>query len=283
MTYAIEAQNIIKKYGHIQALNGLSLQVKQGEIFGLLGANGAGKTTLIKILVGILKADSGDIHVMDMNPVREKHKIRLKVGYMPQSPALYDDLTARENIRFFGRAHRIQNLEQRINEVLEFTLLGDRADDPIYSFSGGMRQRASLACALVHEPDLLLLDEPGAGVDPKLRESFWIHFRELAAQGKTLLVSTHQMDEALHCDRVAVMRAGEVLASDAPRELLRRGKTHLRITRNGETQQHTLSGQQSELLALLQQYGLSPNVTELHIEEDTLEDVVLRIIDERKH
>ena len=279
MTQAIVVEDVTKTYGDVLALDGLSLQVEEGEIFGLLGANGAGKTTLIKILVGALKPDTGHIRVMGYDPVKQKYEIRPRVGYMPQQLALYDDLSAHENVSFFGTARQIPNLKKRVNEVLELLGLEDRINDPVHEFSGGMKQRVSLACALVHQPKLLLLDEPTTGVDPKLRESLWTHFHELTKQGVTILISTHQMDEAFHCNRVAVMRGGMALATDTPRGLMARGHAQVKVWRNGSTETHDMENYRDDLPQLL---GIRGQVDKIEIEEDTLEDVVLNLIAEKE-
>lgn len=283
MITAIAAHALKKSYGSVRALDGLSLEVQQGEIFGLLGANGAGKTTFIKTLIGMLRLDEGALQVMGYDPRREAHAIRRQTGYMPQFPALYDDLSARENIRFFGQPHRLANLNQRIDEVLAFVDLLERANSPIHAFSGGMKQRASLACALVHRPRLLLLDEPTTGIDPKLRHSFWSHFRELTEQGTTLVISTHQMDEALHCDRIAVMRAGQVLACDTPLGLLARGRTTVTIRRGGEVFRETIANAPDALPSLLRRFGLDSAVTQIDLREETLENVVLSLISAQRN
>jgi ABC-2 type transport system ATP-binding protein len=277
---AIVTEGVKKSYGRIEALRGLSLTVQRGEIFGLLGANGAGKSTLIKILVGATRADSGYVQVLGLDPIKQRHALREQIGYMPQFKALYDDLSARDNVRFFGKAHRIDDLERRIDEVIEFLNLTDRQHDPVYGYSGGMEQRVSLACALIHRPRLMFLDEPSTGVDPKLREALWGHFRELTQQGVTILVSTHQMDEAMHCDRVAVMRGGEVLACDSPRGLLSRGGATITIWRAGEAQTQTLDHYADQLPEML---GVAPEVSRIEIHEDTLEDVVLDLINHGKN
>jgi ABC-2 type transport system ATP-binding protein len=172
--------------------------------------------------------------VMGANPFAQAAEVRHKIGYMPQAPALYEDLSPRNNLRFFGRAHGVQALERRIDDVFDLIGLRARERDAVYGFSGGMKQRLSLACALLHAPRVLFLDEPTAGVDPKLREVFWQHFRDLASSGVTLIVSTHQMDEALFCERLAVLRAGTVLACETPAELLRRGRTRVRLWRDNQ-------------------------------------------------
>jgi ABC-2 type transport system ATP-binding protein len=279
MNQAVAVSNISKHYGHVEALSDLSVTIEAGEIFGLLGANGAGKTTLIKILVGALDADSGSVSVLGLHPQRQKHELRRLTGYMPQQPALYEDLTARDNVRFFARAQPISRLEQRIDEVLEFLDLGNRADDPVYKFSGGMKQRVSLACALVHQPKLLLLDEPSTGVDPKLREALWAHFRALTQEGVTIVLSTHQMDEALHCHRVAVMRNGSLLASDTPRNLLARGQAKVVIWKEHESHTYEFDNYRVELPQAL---GIQDRVKKIEIQEETLEDVVLRMIAEKE-
>ncbi len=197
---------------------------------------------------------------------------------MPQQPALYEDLTARDNVRFFGKARHIPDLEGRISEVLDFLLLGNRANEPVYRFSGGMRQRLSLACALVHRPKLLLLDEPSTGVDPKLRDSLWEHFHQLTEQGVSILISTHQMDEALHCDRVAVMRAGQVLAYDAPRALLARGHAKVKLWHGDSVEELEFSNYRTELPKHL---GIDNRYSRIEIQEDSLETIVLRLIAEK--
>lgn len=275
---AISCAGVRKKYGAIEALRGVDLEVRPGEIFGLIGANGAGKSTLIKLLVGTTRPTAGALRVLGLDPVKQAGQLRKQVGYMPQAPALYEDLSPRDNVRFFGAAHDIPDLHGRVEEVIAFTSLAARADDAVFGFSGGMKQRVSLACALVHEPRLLLLDEPTAGIDPKLREAFWEHFRNLASQGVTLLVSTHLMDEALSCDRVAVMRDGAVLACDTPRALLRRGRTQVIVWRDGQEERETVTDYPTQLPALLRRHHFDDSVTRIELEEDTLEEVVLGMI-----
>ncbi|GIV95632.1 MAG: hypothetical protein KatS3mg057_0289 [Herpetosiphonaceae bacterium] len=279
---AISVSGLRKLYGRFEALKDVSLTVERGEIFGLLGANGAGKSTLIKVLVGSLKPSAGSVQVLGLDPIKQAQLLRRQIGYMPQVPALYEDLSPRDNVRFFGKAHGLANLERRIDEVLEFVNLRSRERDPVYSFSGGMKQRVSLACALIHAPRLLLLDEPSAGVDPKLREAFWQHFRELAANGVTLLVSTHQMDEAFHCDRVAIMRDGLFLACDTPKNLMRRGRAQISIWRGAEVDRHAVTNYAEQLPGILRRYNLDPSITRVEIEEDTLEAIVLDMINVRE-
>jgi len=279
---AISCTGVVKRYGAVEALKGVDLSVRPGEIFGLIGANGAGKSTLIKLLVGTARATAGSVRVLGMDPLRQAGQVRSQAGYMPQAPALYEDLSPRDNVRFFGGAHGVPDLTQRTEEVINFVNLRGRADDAVFGFSGGMKQRVSLACALVHRPQVLLLDEPTAGVDPKLREAFWQHFRDLATAGTTLLVSTHLMDEALFCDRVAVMRDGAVLVSDSPKALLRRGRTRVSVWCGDERQSETLADYPSELPGLLRRRGLEDSVTRIELDEDTLETVVLELINERE-
>jgi ABC-2 type transport system ATP-binding protein len=274
----VDVEGLTKHYGRIEAIRDVSLRVKRGEIFGLLGANGAGKTTLIRTLVGSSLATAGTVSVLGMNPANEAHKLRRQVGYMPQKPALYEDLSAWDNVRFFAQAHRLSNLEARVRAVLTFTELWERRHDLVHTFSGGMKQRVSLACALVHRPPVLLLDEPSAGVDPKLREAFWRHFHFLAGEGVTILLSTHQMDEAIHCDRVAVMRHGVILICDAPAKLLSRGRAQVSVWCDGQVRHQTISNYPEELPQLLQAYNLTPAVSRIEIQASTLEDIVLDLI-----
>src|SRR5215213_3002370 len=154
----------------------------------------------------------GGVRVMGLNPLKDRSELRQRIGYMPQGPALYEDLSARGNVAFFGAAHRTENLNKRVDEVLQFTDLSERANNAVHTFSGGMKGRVSLACTLVHDPEVIFLDEPTAAVDPQLRSRFWKTFRELARGGTTLFISTHLMDEAVLCDRIAILRKGSVIA-----------------------------------------------------------------------
>jgi len=277
----IELDQLAKRYGHITALRRVTLSVGQGEIFGLLGPNGAGKTTLIRLLTGSSRATAGSVKVLGFDPVRNSQAVRRQIGYMPQAPALYEDLSPRDNIRFFGRAHNLSRMDERIDELLDFSKLRQRERDAVYTFSGGMKQRVSLACALVHRPRVLLLDEPTAGVDPRLRTEFWDHFRDLARGGVTLLISTHHMDEALLCDRLAILSDGGLLACDTPRHLLDRGHTRVHIWRGQETVIETRENYSETLPQLLRAYGLDDAVAKIEIERDTLEQIVLRMIENR--
>ena len=281
-TTAIHIRKLDKNFGKVKALKSVSLKIENGQIFGLLGANGAGKTTLIRLLIGSTKPSSGHLTVLGFDPTKGKRAIRKLIGYMPQSPALYEDLTPRENIHFFCQAHRIENISQRVDDVIEFVGLSERAYDPVYKFSGGMKQRVSLACALVHQPKMLLLDEPTSGIDPKLREAFWEHFRELTSKGVTIIVSTHQMNEAMYCDRLAILHQGVLLANDTPRQLLWNNRSRIKIWRGEQVTEKDLINYPEQLPGELQSYGLDSSVSRIEIEEDTLETVVLRMINEQE-
>jgi ABC-2 type transport system ATP-binding protein len=278
--HAITVRDLTKRYGTIEALRGADLTVPRGSLFGLLGPNGAGKSTLIKAIVGALRPTSGEVRTLGLDPLRDRAAVRSQIGYMPQSPALYDDLSARENIAFFGAAHAGEDLAGRVDAVLAFTELTARANDAVGQFSGGMKRRISLAAALIHRPPLLILDEPTAAVDPGLRARFWQQFRELAAAGTTLLISTHLMDEALLCDTVAVQRRGQIIAVDTPRALIERGKTHLTIDRAGHTEEQTVGGQPTDLAAALHPYGLAEEVRAIKVDADSLETVILNMVRE---
>lgn len=279
---AIEVEGLVKRYGKIEALRGVDLRVQQGAVFGLVGPNGAGKTTLIKALVGALRPTEGRARVLELDPLKDRAELRQQIGYMPQSPVLYDDLPARDNVRFFGAAHGPSNLRRRVEEILEFTDLAARARDPVHTFSGGMKHRVSLACALVHQPRMLLLDEPTAGVDPQLRSRFWKQFRELAKGGVTLFISTHLMEEAMLCDRIAILRQGCVIASDTPRRILEKGTTHLLVERNGSKEEQVIGGHPEDLASALHPYGLARDISAVSVETDSLETVVLSIIGEEE-
>ncbi|HEV2236441.1 MAG TPA: ABC transporter ATP-binding protein [Ktedonobacterales bacterium] len=213
--------NVVKTFGAVRALDGVSLRVARGETFGLIGPNGSGKTTLIRLLLGLGRADSGSVRVLG-RPMPDRGVAR-EIGYMTQASALYGELSVRENLAFFGGLYGLRGkaLRQRIAEIVALVDLGDRLNAPVQTLSGGMRQRVSLGCALIHLPRLLFLDEPTVGIDPELRHAFWDYFARLNQQGATIVVSTHYLDEAARAHRVAMLRFGELLAVDTPDELRR--------------------------------------------------------------
>jgi ABC-2 type transport system ATP-binding protein len=234
--YAVDVDNIVKSFGTQKALDGLTLRVKPGEIYGLLGPNGSGKTTLIRAIVGLVAPDSGTVTVLGRRiPDLD---ILAKVGYMTQQAALYPDLSVEENLRFFAA---ISGADANVTDVLKTVELDQRRGSVVSTLSGGMRQRCSLACALVHRPKLLLLDEPTVGVDPQLRVQFWEHFREMAAAGTTILVSSHVMDEAERCQRLGLIRLGKLLTEGTPTEVKATAGTN-----NLEEAFLKLSGRESE-------------------------------------
>jgi ABC-2 type transport system ATP-binding protein len=283
MSYAVEIEQLSKNYGNLAALKDITLHVPAGSIYGLVGSNGAGKTTLIKSLVGALKPTTGKIKIVGLDPVKDRWALRRQIGYMPQAPALYDDLSARRNIMFFGGGQNVKNLEKKTNEILEFAELSERADDLVRTFSGGMKKRVSLCCALMHQPKIIFLDEPTAAIDPHLKLESWNLFRQLAKSGVTLFISTHLMDEALLCDQVTILSKGEIIAIDSPQKILQRGKTTLRFSEKGECHERVMSSTPAGLAAELKQLGLRESISELALQSDTLEDIVLSIINEREN
>ena len=218
----VQTNDLHKRFGPIHAVDGVTLSVRRGEIYGLLGPNGSGKTTLIRLLLGLLRPTSGSIRLL--GEAIPNKAILGQVGYMTQASALYEELSVRENVAFFaemcGRKDRAW-----MDEVIDLVDLQDRSRSPVRTLSGGLRQRTSLACTLAHRPRLLLLDEPTVGVDPQLRATFWSYFRRLADSGVTLIVSSHVMDEAERCDRLGFMRQGKLLAEGTPVELRRQKGT----------------------------------------------------------
>ncbi len=217
----IVIEHVVKTFGSVRALDDVSLAVAPGETFGLIGPNGSGKTTLIRALLGLVQPTSGTIRVLG-RAVPDRAVAR-QIGYMTQASALYAELSVAENLRFFGGLYglRGRKLHVQIDQTLTLVELADRASAPVQTLSGGMRQRVSLACALIHQPRLLFLDEPTVGIDPELRVTFWDYFARLNAQGITIIVSTHNLDEARRCSRLALLRFGKLLAVDTP-EALRR-------------------------------------------------------------
>jgi ABC-2 type transport system ATP-binding protein len=196
----------------------LSLSVEQGEIFGFLGANGAGKTTAIRVMCGLLVPTSGDVHIAGLDFSRGRTAIKKKVGYMSQKFTLYDDLTVIENLNFKATIRRITEItaEQRIEEIFEFIGYGSGRDTMVRDLPAGVKQQVSLAATLLHDPEIVFLDEPTSGVSPAVRARFWSLIRRLAKEGKTVFVTTHYMDEAEECGRIALMRAGKLIALGSP-------------------------------------------------------------------
>ncbi len=279
---AIVIDGLYKAYGSVSALSGATLAVDAGEIFGLVGPNGAGKTTLIKAICGVLKPDRGAVRVLGLDSGRDRHAVRRRLGYMPQEPALYEDLSPRENLAFFGSGYGAAGLEQRIRDSLEFVGLWERRDDPLHTFSGGMRQRASLACSLLRDPELLILDEPTAGVDPTLKAAFWEHFQGLKQRGVTIFLTTNMMDEAVRCDRVTVIQGGRILVTETPDAIRARGRTRVRLElAGGVIREAEIGRYEEELPRLLTDYGLSGEVRRISIHRPSLEDVILSMIENR--
>ncbi len=222
VTAVIEINNLTRRFGDITAVDSLDLSIEKGEIYGLLGPNGAGKTTTIKILCNLLRYDSGEVKVMG-KPVYDPGVVSI-IGYMPQETALYNDITAVDNIRFFGRIYGLkgEELEKRSAELFRLVDLEGREKNLVRELSGGMRHRLSLACALVHKPKLAFLDEPTVGVDPELRLGFWNHFKSMAKNDTTIILTTHYMEEARRCNRVCFLTSGKKIAEDRPGVLMKK-------------------------------------------------------------
>jgi ABC-2 type transport system ATP-binding protein len=224
---ALAARSVVKRYKHSAgpALNGLTLQVRHGEFFGLLGANGAGKTTAVAILSGFFAPDSGTVSVMGMEFRRQANGIRRLLGLVPQELALYDQLTARENLLFFGRLHDFggSRLQDRVEHCLRFARLEGQANRRVATFSGGMKRRLNLAAGLLHMPRLLFLDEPTVGIDTQSRHLIHQQLTELNRAGTTILYTTHYMEEAQElCSRIGIIDAGRIIEQGTPDELLQR-------------------------------------------------------------
>lgn len=273
----LRLRDLRKKFGSTVAVDGVSLEIRPGEIFGLLGPNGAGKSTTIGIAVGLVRPDSGEVDLEGHGSASHRH-VRARMGLAPQALAVYDDLTGEENVRFFGRLYGLggQALDQRAAAVLEQVGLTAKAHDRAKTYSGGMKRRLNLAVALVHDPALILLDEPTAGVDPQSRNNILDLVRSLKSQGRTVVYTTHYMEEAQRlCDRVAIVDRGRVLALDTVDNLVARfgGKTAVvASTPEGEHRTDT-DDPVRELSALLGR----GDVTGVRIERPDLESVFLTL------
>jgi ABC-2 type transport system ATP-binding protein len=216
--HAVEAVGLTKQFSHFTAVDQICFTVQRGEIFGFLGPNGAGKTTTIRMLLGLLAPTSGWATVLGFDIVRQATQIRQRIGYMSQRFSLYNDLTVAENLSFFGGIYGVkgQRFRERANYVLEMAGLLGRDRDLAKDLSGGWRQRLALGCAILHQPEMLFLDEPTAGVDPISRREFWELLYALSEEGRTIFVTTHYMDEAEHCHRLAFIQRGRLVAFGPP-------------------------------------------------------------------
>ncbi|MCX6728956.1 MAG: ABC transporter ATP-binding protein [Candidatus Saccharibacteria bacterium] len=217
---------VVKEFDGFKALNDLSFSINEGGLYGLIGPNGAGKSTAIRIMTGLIKATEGEVDILGYKP--QDADVRPLVGYMPQEMALYQDLTVRENLEFFGKLYSIskKDLKKRIADLLDFVELSKWDKTIIANLSGGMKHRTSLAVALLSKPRLLILDEPTVGVDPELRASFWQRFEDMRADGTTILLTTHYMDEARRCEKIGLINHGRLIAEGTPKELLILTGTH---------------------------------------------------------
>ncbi|OPA73963.1 ABC transporter ATP-binding protein [Paenibacillus selenitireducens] len=212
----VDLREVTRKFGDRTVLDQITLEVRRGEIFGLLGPSGSGKTTLIKLITGIDQADGGIVHMLGEK--MPKLAMLQRFGYMAQSDALYNELTARENLQFFASLYSLAGARrnERIQAVMGVVDLLDHLNKPVSAYSGGMKRRLSLAISLLHEPEVLILDEPTVGIDPVLRQSIWKELLTLRDQGTTIILTTHVMDEADKCDRIGLIRDGHLTAVDSP-------------------------------------------------------------------
>ena len=218
---AVVVRDLVKRFGTFTAVDHVSFDVHEGEIMGFLGPNGAGKSTIIRILCALLRPTEGSAIVAGIDVARDPEGARQKIGYMSQKFSLYGDLTVAENLRFFGGVYRVphRELNERIRDAIDVAGLGGHEDDLVATLAGGWKQRLALGAAILHRPPILFLDEPTSGVDPESRRRFWDLIHDLSRDGVSILVSTHYMDEAEYCDRIALIDGGRMIASGSPREV----------------------------------------------------------------
>jgi ABC-2 type transport system ATP-binding protein len=292
--FAVVGRRINKSFDNLRVLQDMSVNIPRGVTYCLLGPNGSGKTTLMRMIMGLVKLDSGEIYVLD-EPLDRISKVYPRLGYMPQQRPLYPDLTVQENLEFYAGLYGIRGQERakKISEVLEIVDLSETRNRITGMLSGGMYQRISLACTLINSPDLLLLDEPTVGIDPVTKQSFWGYFRDLAKEGKTVVITTHIMEEAERCDMVGFMRNGRMLAESSPDKLKEFAglKTQLRMkVEDPEQKMAMLVGEGLEvrrvgdvLFVDISDTSMMPDILEqvkpidFNVIEPTLEDAFLKL------
>lgn len=216
--WAVETEQLTRRFGDFTAVDRISLKIRQGAIYGFLGPNGSGKSTTIRMLCGIIEPSSGSGQVLGLDIARQSERIKAQIGYMSQRFSLYDDLTVRENLEFYAGMYSLSQQEKRrrIEEMIEMAGLAERINELTANLSGGWKQRLALGSAILHRPPILFLDEPTGGVDPKSRRLFWDIIYDLSATGTTIMVTTHFMDEAEHCDEIGFIFEGRLIASNTP-------------------------------------------------------------------
>ena len=305
----VEAQGLVKRYGDVEAVRGLSFAIRRGEIFGFLGPNGAGKTTTISMLSCLLEPTDGTAIVAGHDVVKAPGEVKRRIGLVPQELALYPTLSARDNLNFYGRIYGLRGraLRQRVDEALEMVGLAERDKSAVETFSGGMKRRLNIAAGLLHRPEVLFLDEPTVGVDPQSRNAIFEHVERLNAEGMTILYTTHYMEEAERlCHRVAIIDQGHIIALDTPRKLvtdLGGGIIHLGIANgmaeglleeiralpevravtrlDGKVKVETTRAQEALIRLLALFNSTDTDVTALEVLEPNLETVFLHLTGKR--
>ncbi|MCU0494946.1 MAG: ABC transporter ATP-binding protein [Chloroflexaceae bacterium] len=262
VAYAVETAGLTRRFGDFVAVNKVSFQVQPGEVFGFLGPNGSGKSTTIRMLCGLIAPTEGSGHVLGLDIASEAEAIRARIGYMSQKFSLYPDLTVHENLRFYASVYGVPRRERaaRMAELTAMAGLTGREDSLTSTLSGGWRQRLALACAIVHRPQVLFLDEPTSGVDPEARRAFWDLIYAMAADGVTVFVTTHFMDEAEHCHRIGLMYGGNLIALDTPAGLKRLAVDGEVLEIEGDPQDSA----RSLIAALPGVYSVAPHGARLH-------------------
>jgi ABC-2 type transport system ATP-binding protein len=272
----LRLDRLVKRFGQVTAVDGLTLEVRRGEVFGLLGPNGAGKSTTISMAMGLVAPDEGSVHFDGLGSPSSA-EVRRHLGLAPQTIALYDNLTAEENLRFFAKLYRLDRVSERVGETLDLVGLRPRGRDRVAGFSGGMQRRLNLAVALIHDPPLLLLDEPTAGVDPQSRNNILELVKSLASRGRTIVYTTHYMEEASRlCDRVGVIDHGRLLDVGTVGELIARhgGSASVVIERDDRPEERIAT---ADPLRVISQSLSNGDVRGLRVERPDLEAVFLAL------